>query len=482
MPVPLIFEKGSEGRCGVSFEKLDVPEKKWEEMIPARFLRRQAPKLPQVSEPDVIRHFVNLSTLNHHVDKGFYPLGSCTMKYNPKVNEDMARLPEFVSLHPAQPEKTVQGALNLMFDLGRYLCETAGFAGITLQPAAGAHGELTGLLLIRAYHDAQGKKRKTVLIPDSAHGTNPASVTISGYEAQTIASTSSGTVDLDSLAKHVSDETAALMLTNPNTLGIFESDILEIINMVHKAGALVYMDGANMNALLGRVRPGDLGIDVMHFNLHKTFSTPHGGGGPGSGPVEVAEKLLPFLPYPVVKQHKSGYRLDNNRDQSIGKVGTFFGQFGVMVRAYTYIRMLGARGLCKVSENAILNANYLLSQLRHEFDLPFTKTPMHEFVLSGDRQKKHGVRTLDIAKRLLDFGVHAPTVYFPLIVSEALMIEPTETESKDTLDRFAEIMIHIAQEARENPEILKNAPTQTPVSRLNEAVAARDLDVRYPFS
>lgn len=477
----LIFELGSEGRTGANLPALDVPRSDITELIPQKYLRKTQPQLPQVGEAEAIRHFVNLSTMNHHVDKDFYPLGSCTMKYNPKINEEAAALDGFKAIHPLQPERTVQGALQLLSEIGEYLCEISGLAAASLQPAAGAHGELTSLMLIRSYHEAQGRRRKYVFIPDSAHGTNPASVTISGYSSVQIKSNAQGKVDIEALKSAINENVAALMLTNPNTLGIFESGIKEIARIVHEAGALLYMDGANMNALLGIIRPGDLGFDVVHFNLHKTFSTPHGGGGPGSGPIAVSKKLAEFLPEPCVRRSKNGYTHDCSRSQSVGKVSTFYGNFAIIVRAYAYIRALGAEGLRQVSEAAIINANYLLSRLKEYYDLPFACTPMHEFVLSGERQKNQGAKTLDIAKRLLDFGVHAPTVYFPLIVHEALMIEPTETESKQSIEEFADRLIQIAKEAKENPELLKQAPTSTPVSRLDEALAARELNVRYRF-
>ena len=482
MPEKLVYELGSPGAKGVNLPESDVPKRDIDELIPARFRRSEPPRLPEVSEPEVFRHFVNLSTQNHHVDKGFYPLGSCTMKYNPKINEDVSQLDGFRALHPLQPETTVQGALELMHEIGRYLCEISGLEAVSLQPSAGAHGELTGLMMIRAYHEKQGRRRKYVLIPDSAHGTNPASVSISGYQVQQIKSNEEGLVDLEQLKKYLNEETAALMLTNPNTLGIFEKQVSEIVRLVHDAGALMYMDGANMNALLGLVRPGEFGIDVLHFNLHKTFSTPHGGGGPGAGPVGVSERLVDFLPSPCVRQTSDGYTLDCERPDSIGKVSTFYGNFGIVVRAYTYIRMLGARGLRQVSEAAILNANYLLSLVKDNFELPYKGTPMHEFVLSGEPLKKYGVRTMDVAKRLLDFGVHAPTVYFPLIVHEALMIEPTETESKASIEAFAAALNQIVREAQEEPEKLHQAPTTTPVSRLDEGLAARELNIKYTFA
>jgi len=478
----LIFEMNSEGRKGYSLPKLQIPEKKLSSLIPENFIRKKHAQLPQVSENEVVRHFVELSRLNHHIDKGFYPLGSCTMKYNPKINEDSANNPGLTGLHPLQYENVSQGALSLMFELSEYLKEISGLKEVTLQPVAGAHGELTGLMLIRAYHEAQGTPRKNILIPDSAHGTNPASVTIAGYKAIQIKSNENGLVDLDDLEKHLDQDTAALMLTNPNTLGIFESQLKKITNLLDKVGALLYMDGANLNALLGIVRPGDIGVDVLHFNLHKTFSTPHGGGGPGSGPVGVSDRLVDFLPVPRILKYNNVYKLENNLPKSIGKIHSFYGNFGVMVKAYVYIRMLGSDGMKRISENAIINANYLKEKLIKYFDLPYTGTPMHEFVFSGSRQKKKGFSTLDIAKRLLDYGFHAPTIYFPLIVSEAIMIEPTETESKETLDEFADAMIQITTEIEKNPDIVKKAPITTPVSRLDEVKAIKEQNIRFKFN
>ena len=482
MPEKLIFEIGSKGQAGVSLPDLDVPEIPMEKMVPKKYQRKDFARLPEVSENEVVRHFINLSTHNHHVDKGFYPLGSCTMKYNPKINEETASLPGFSTIHPEQLGETTQGALELLSNMGEILCEISGLKAITLQPSAGAHGELAGLMMIREYHEKMGNKRKFVLIPDSAHGTNPATVSIAGYQTLQIKSDENGLIDLEQLEKYVNNETAALMLTNPNTLGIFEKNVDKIVDIIHKAGALVYMDGANMNALLGLIRPGDLGVDVLHFNLHKTFSTPHGGGGPGSGPVGVSSRLIDFLPHPKVIYVKGCYVFENTEPkQSIGKISSFYGNFGIIVRAYTYIKSLGLDGLQNVSKNAIINANYLLSLLKDYYDLPYKNIPMHEFVLSGERQKKFGVKTLDIAKRLLDFGVHAPTVYFPLIVHEALMIEPTETESKSSIESFADAMIQIAKDAEQNPELLHQAPVKTPVSRMDEAAAARDLNIKYSF-
>ena len=480
-----IFELSSTGREAFSLPDLDVPQKKTEELIPQDLLRESPAALPEVSEVDVARHFIRLSVMNHHVDKGFYPLGSCTMKYNPKINETLARLPGCANLHPLQPEDTFQGALKLMYELGEYLKEIAGMDDITLQPAAGAHGELTGLLMINAYHQHNTDPRTKVIIPDSAHGTNPASVVTAGFSTVQVKSNEKGLVDLEELKKVMNEEVAALMLTNPNTLGLFEAQILEISEVVHDAGAVVYMDGANLNAMMGIAKPGDMGFDIVHFNLHKTFSTPHGGGGPGSGPLGVKASLAPFLPVPVVEKStgekgQEKYYLDYDRPPSIGKIHGFYGNFGVMVKAYVYIRQNGAKGLREVSENAIINANYLKESLKQYYHLPYDEICQHEFVLSGIRQfKEKGVKTLDIAKRLLDYGVHAPTVYFPLIVSEALMIEPTETESKESLDEFIRAMIKIAKEVDENPEVVKSAPQNTPVTRLDEGKAARELNVRW---
>jgi glycine dehydrogenase subunit 2 len=401
------------------------------------------------------------------------------MKYNPKVNEDMCRLKGFSGLHPYQPAGSAQGALQLIWELEEYLCEISGLAELSLQPAAGAHSELVGMLIIRAYHEKDGNPRAKVLIPDSAHGTNPASSTSTGYASVEIKSDSRGLVDLDALKEKMDDDVAALMLTNPNTLGLFETDIQEIVEVVHEGGGLVYLDGANLNALLGIFRPGDVGVDVVHFNLHKTFSTPHGGGGPGGGGIGVSKDLAPFLPVPRVVKRDDEFQLDYERPDSIGNVQAFYGNFGVMVRAWTYLRMLGARGLRRVAENAVINANYAMRSLEDHYDLPFDQNCMHEFVLSGDRQVKHGVRTKDIAKRLLDYGVHAPTVYFPLIVHEALMIEPTETESRESLDRFIKAMVSIAKEAESDPSVVLKSPSSTPVGRLDEAKAARSLDVRW---
>ncbi len=479
MPEKLIFELSKKGKKGYTLPKLDIEEKKLEELIPSHLIRKSQPDLPELSETEVVRHFVRLSEMNYHVDHGFYPLGSCTMKYNPKINEEVAKLPGFLNIHPHQPAKTVQGALRLMKELEELLKEISGLDAVTLQPAAGAHGELTGMLLVRKYHEKRGNPRKYVLIPDSAHGTNPASVTIAGYLTKTIKSSEQGLVDPEALKQNLNEEVAAFMVTNPNTLGLFETEIIKISEMVHNVGALMYMDGANLNALLGIVRPGDIGFDIVHFNLHKTFSTPHGGGGPGSGPVGVKKELEPYLPVPRIIEKDGQLELSWDYPDSIGKVHAFFGNFNVMVKAYAYIRMMGPDGLRRVAEDAVLNANYLRVLLQDHYELPYKRVCMHEFVLSGRNFKKYGVKTLDIAKRLLDYGFHAPTIYFPLIVPEALMIEPTETETKETLEAFAEALIKIKEEAEKNPELLHNAPYNTPVRRLDEAKAARELNVRW---
>ncbi len=477
MSEKLLFQISKPGRRAWSLPKLDVPEPDLTAALGEDL--RPDNTLPELSEIDIIRHFVRLSTLNHHVDKGFYPLGSCTMKYNPKVNEQTSRLPGFTSLHPYQPETLVQGALQLMFELGEYLKEITGFDAITLQPAAGAHGELTGILMVRKYFEKKGENRTIVLVPDSAHGTNPASVVLAGFQSVQIKSNAEGLLDPAELERQCSDCVACLMVTNPNTLGLFESEIKKVCDIMHSRGALVYLDGANLNAYLGIHRPADAGFDLMHINLHKTFSTPHGGGGPGAGPVAVKKHLEPFLPKPVVACADGKYFLDYDRPDSIGRVLASYGQFAVLVRAYTYIRMLGAEGLKDVAECAVLNANYVRQELEGVYDLPYKRRPLHEVVFAGTNLKQYGVKTIDVAKRLLDFGLHAPTIYFPLIVPEALMIEPTETESLESLDEFIKAMRQIAEEARNNPERLLNAPLNTPVRRLDEARASRQLDVNY---
>jgi glycine dehydrogenase subunit 2 len=504
---PLIFEASAPGRRGVRFPAPSDAARAAaavEPEIPMDQRRISAPHLPEVSELDLLRHFNRLSHLNHAIDLGFYPLGSCTMKYNPKVNEWAARLPGLAESHPLDPDELAQGSLELEWLLAELLREISGLAAVSLQPAAGAQGELTGMLMTRAYHRSrgEGEQRTKVLVPDSAHGTNPATASMVGYQTVTIRSNERGGIDLDELRGHLGPDSAALMITNPSTLGIFEDQIDQVVAAVREAGAIAYMDGANLNAILGRFRPGDAGFDVMHFNLHKTFSTPHGGGGPGAGPVGVSERLAPFLPGPmpllvdgeaaaVIANARAGrstpgarFALEAGgaRPESIGRVRSFTGNFGMFVRAYTYIRSNGDAGLRAVSDDAVLAANYLRVRLADAFDLPYDRICKHEVVFSGRRQKReHGVTTLDIAKAILDHGIHPPTIYFPLIVEEALMIEPTETESIETLDRFAEVMIGIAEAARTDPEALKRAPVTTPVGRLDEATAARRPDLRHSF-
>ncbi|MEH7376379.1 MULTISPECIES: aminomethyl-transferring glycine dehydrogenase subunit GcvPB [Bacillaceae] len=476
----LIFELSTPGRIGYSLPEMDVPELDLSGLLPDGYLRTEEPELPEVSELDIMRHYTALSRRNHGVDSGFYPLGSCTMKYNPKINENVARFNGFAHVHPLQDESSVQGALELLYDLQEHLIEITGMDEVTLQPAAGAHGEWTGLMMIRAYHEANGDMNRTkVIVPDSAHGTNPASATIAGLETITVKSNEHGLVDLEDLRRVVGEDTAALMLTNPNTLGLFEENILELAEIVHEAGGKLYYDGANLNAVLSKARPGDMGFDVVHLNLHKTFTGPHGGGGPGSGPVGVKADLIPFLPKPIITKQGEEYVLDYDRPQSIGRVKPYYGNFGINVRAYTYIRSMGPDGLKAVTEYAVLNANYMMRRLAEYYDLPFDRHCKHEFVLSGRRQKKLGVRTLDIAKRLLDFGYHPPTIYFPLNVEECIMIEPTETESKETLDSFIDIMIQIAKEVEENPEIVQEAPHTTVVGRMDETKAARKPVLKY---
>ncbi|MFO7295509.1 MAG: aminomethyl-transferring glycine dehydrogenase subunit GcvPB [Caldicoprobacter sp.] len=477
---PLIFEISKPGRKAYSLPHCDVPQRALEEMVPRECLREEDAMLPEVSEVDVIRHFTRLSRLNYGVDSGFYPLGSCTMKYNPKVNEDVASLPGFTQVHPLQPDEAVQGCLEILYRMDRLLSEITGMDRFSFQPAAGAHGELTGLMIIKAYHQHRGDaKRNKIIVPDSAHGTNPASAAMVGFDVVEVKSNDRGEVDLEQLKAVVDDTTAGLMLTNPNTLGLFEEHILEIADIVHKAGGLLYYDGANMNAIVGIVRPGDMGFDVVHLNLHKTFSTPHGGGGPGAGPVGVKKELEPFLPVPVVEFQDGIYRLEYDRPLSIGRVKSFYGNFGVILKAYAYIMSMGAEGLKEVSECAVLNANYLMERLKEHYQIPYNRRCMHEFVISAQKQKEKGVSALDIAKRLMDFGFHPPTMYFPLIVKEALMIEPTETESKETLDAFADALIEIAREVKEHPEKVKAAPHNTPVRRLDEARAARNPVLRW---
>lgn len=487
MPEPLLKELSKPGRSGILLPEPDVPVKPLDELLGRENLRPEPPPLPEVDQPTVVRHFVRLSQLNYSVDTHFYPLGSCTMKYNPKVNEEVARLPGFAFLHPLQDEETVQGILRLIKELERMLCEISGMDACTLQGAAGAQGEFIGLLLTRAWHKHKGEegKRTRILVPDSAHGTNPASAARCGFTVESVPSGSDGCIDLSTLEKALKPDEkgqlpAAVMVTNPNTLGKFERDIVKVAELTHEAGALLYYDGANLNAIMGKAKPGDMGCDIMHFNLHKTFSTPHGGGGPGSGPVAVKAFLEPFLPVPVIEECDGKLRLSYDRPLSVGRVHSFYGNVLVAVKAYTYIMSMGSDGLTKVSEDAVLNANYLMRKLAQIFPVAFPGLCKHEFVLSLRQFKREtGVRTWDVAKRLLDYGFYAPTVYFPITVEEAMMVEPTETESKETLDAFAEALMSIVEEVRENPQLVQSAPHKTPVSRLDEAKAARELKVRW---
>lgn len=475
-----IYDRGAPGRQAAALPSLARPEQEILAYIPAGLRRRERPRLPEVSQPELVRHYTHLSRLNYGVDTGFYPLGSCTMKHNPKLHEDLARLPAFAGLHPLLPEGEVQGALALLWELGEHLKGIAGMPGITLQPAAGAHGELTGMLLIKRYLEDRGglRTRTKILLPDSAHGTNPASAAMVGFQVVAVPSDGRGMVDMAALRTALGEDVAGIMLTVPNTLGIFEEDILEITRLAHEAGGLCYFDGANLNAYIGRARPGDMGADIFHFNLHKTFSTPHGGGGPGAGPVAVSEALVPYLPVPEIVREGDRFRLRWDKPKSIGRVHPYFGNFLVMVKALAYILTLGDEGFREVSAGAVLAANYLRVRLRGTYKVPYDRLCKHEFVLSGEGLP---VRTLDIAKRLIDYGFHPPTIYFPLIVKEALMIEPTETEPKEVLDAFYEALVGIAGEARERPELLQRAPHNAPVRRLDEARAVREPVLRLLF-
>jgi len=474
----LIFEKGKKGRCGIKIPKSDVPSREF----PSKYKRKKDPPLPELSELDVVRHFTRLSQLNFCVDTNFYPLGSCTMKYNPKFTEQVERISGFSNLHPLLSyisEEAVQGALEVIYETERLLCEITGMDEFTTQPLAGAHGELTGLLLISAYHKYKRNKKEYIIVPDSSHGTNPASSSTCGYETIVIPTDKDGCMDLRLYKERLNDSVAAVMLTCPNTLGIFNPHIKEVCDLAHSVGALMYYDGANLNAILGKVRPGDIGFDVVHLNLHKTFSTPHGGGGPGSGPVGVKGEICNFLPIPRITKKDGVFRLDFNRPNSIGHISPFFGNFSVILKTYAYIMLLGKEGLISVSEHAVLNANYIRARLKGYYELPYDRVCMHECVFSASRQKRYGIRALDIAKYLIDKGFHPPTIYFPTVVKEALMIEPTETESKETLDKFISAMIEIANLAKERPQALKDAPKTAPVKRLDEVKAAREPKLRW---
>ena len=477
----LIFTKSKPGKKGGTLPSKDIPVSA---EVDPKYKRTRDAELPCVSEPEVVRHFTNLSKMNFGVDSHFYPLGSCTMKYNPKFTERIAALEEFTALHPLQPqllkgEVLTQGALEIISNLENVLSEITGMKAFTTQPMAGAHGELTGIMLIAAYHKHNGNRKKYVLIPDSGHGTNPATAAIAGYEVKPIPSDERGVMDLEKFKANLNEDVAAVMLTCPNTLGVFNPHIKEITDLAHKAGGLVYYDGANLNAILGKARPGDLGFDVVHLNLHKTFATPHGGGGPGAGPVGVTEKLEPFLPVPRIIRKDGTFTLNYDEPKSIGLISPFYGNFGVLLKAYAYILHLGREGLIEVSENAVLNANYIKNKLKGYYEIPFEEGVLHEFVASAESQAEKGVRALDIAKGLIDKGIHPPTVYFPLIVKEAIMIEPTETESKETLDRFIEVMKELASLAESDPDAFKEMPKTAPVRRLDEVKAAKDMDIAH---
>ncbi len=477
----LIYHKSVPGRTGYTLPDPAGSEAEILGYIPEKYRRTEEAELPEVTEGEAMRHFIALSVKNHHIDKGFYPLGSCTMKYNPKLNDAAALLRDFKEHHPLAPCSSAPGILEVMWRLKTYLSEISGFPAISLQPVAGAQGEFAGLLIMRAYHAANKDTRRTkVIIPNSAHGTNPATVASVGFTTVAVASNDKGVITPEAIAEVMDDDVAGIMMTNPNTLGIFETHIREVAEVIHARGGLLYLDGANLNAHMGIFRPGEVGFDIMHFNLHKTFTTPHGGGGPGAGAVGVTKELDRFLPRPVLEKNSKGELFFNyERPDSIGRLHSFYGNFANMVRAYAYIKTIGGDGLKQVSENAVLNANYLKELVREDYELPYDVHCMHEFVLSGNRQKKLGVRTVDVSKRMLDFGVHSPTNYFPLIVPEALMIEPTETESRETLDNFAAVMKRIAKEVRDDPDLVKSAPHDTPVRRLDEVAAARTLDVSF---
>jgi len=471
---PLIIKRSKPGRMGITLPESDVPEAVPEKTIPDGLLRKSPPELPEVSEPDVVRHFLRLSQWNYCVDAGFYPLGSCTMKYNPKINEFVAGMKEFKSLHPFSPEELSQGSLRIIYELGEFLKEISGMDEVTLAPLAGAHGELTGMMIVKAYFKERGDKRTKILIPDSAHGTNPASSAMCGFEVVKVPTSDGGVLTPEALKPLMKEDVAGIMLTNPNTLGLFEKNIHEICEVVHSKGGLVYCDGANLNALMGIVKLGKIGIDLIQFNLHKTFSTPHGGGGPGGGGVGVKKHLSEFLPVPGVVKRGKRFYLDYSRKKSIGRITTFYGNFLVMLRAYAYIKSMGAEGLRRATELAVLNANYLRVKLASRFDVPYNTTCMHEVIISDRNQKEKGITTMDIAKRLMDYGFHPPTIYFPLIVPGAMMIEPTETESKTTLDEFINALLAIADETEKNPDIVKNAPHSPRLKRLDEVKAARE--------
>jgi len=476
---PLIFEQGGQGRKGYSLPRWDVEKVKVEDVIPSHLVRKELHEFPELSEIEVVRHFTRLSQWNYGVDSGFYPLGSCTMKYNPKVNEDIARLDGISRLHPYTPVEFCQGALRIMYELEGILAEVTGMDNVTLQPAAGAHGELTGIMMIKACLQARGEKRKKILVPDTAHGTNCSTSSIASYQIVEVKSNERGVISPESVSALMDDQVAAIMVTNPNTLGLFEENLRTISSIVHQKGGFVYCDGANLNALMGMVKLGDIGVDVVHINLHKTFSTPHGGGGPGAGPVAIKKDLAPYLPFPVIEEDGGTFSLNYERPKSIGKMKAFYGNFGILVRAYAYALSMGPDGLKRASEIAVLNANYVMKKLRDHYYLPYDQLCMHECIFTDRLQEKYHISTLDIAKRLIDYGYHPPTIYFPLVVKGSLMIEPTETESKESIDQFIATMIRIAAEARETPDLLHQAPQRVKVRRLDEVLAARKPKLKW---
>ena len=477
---PIIFEQSRTGKTGVKIPTCDVTKSEFQNYISSSFIRENKANLPEVSEPEVVRHYTNLSVKNHHVDRDLYPLGSCTMKYNPKINDVIASLPGFANIHPDQPLESVQGALQLIWELEQMLIEITGMSRVTLQPTAGAQGEFVGILIMKKFHEINGNLNKEyILIPETAHGTNPASVIFGGYKTKQIKSDERGRVDIEDLKSKLDKNVAGMMLTQPNTLGLFEDNIEEITSLVHSFGGLMYMDGANLNALVGLTRPADMGFDITHINLHKTFSTPHGGGGPGAGPIAVTEKLAEYLPVPMIKRNNNQFSWDYDMPKSVGQIHSYYGNFSILVRAWAYIKTMGESGLREMTEMAIVNANYIKAKLNDNYIIPFSEGTLHEFVISGIKQKEKGAKTLDIAKALLDKGFHAPTIYFPINVPKSMMIEPTETESKETLDRFIDAMIDIDDKITLNPNEILNAPFNTPVSRLDETKANRNPDLRW---
>jgi len=476
---PVILSKSVKGKIGCTLPTLDVPELKMSDYLPKNFIRKKKAKLPEISEPEVMRHFVNLSTKNHHIDKDIFPLGSCTMKYNPKINEAIASMNKFASIHPNQTDLFSQPALTVIYELEQMLMKITGMSAFTLQPSAGSQGEFVGLLLMKKYHELKNNTKNIVLIPESAHGTNPASVILAGYKPVELATDSRGRVDIDDLKSKINGDVAGMMLTQPNTLGLFEDQISTISDLIHKVDGLMYMDGANLNALIGLTKPADMGFDITHINLHKTFSTPHGGGGPGSGPIGVVDKLKDMLPYPLVKKDKSQYFWDYDIKNSVGKVHAYNGNFGILVRAFVYIKMLGEEGVKNMTKHAIINANYIKKSLSKAYDIPFSDGTLHEFVISAVKQKNKGAKALDIAKALLDYGFYAPTIYFPINVPESIMIEPTESEDKETLDRFIDAMLKIDKDIDIDKEKVTGAPFNAPVGRLDETKANRELNLRW---